>query len=70
MMIKKPAFWIIVFTLIVIASVIYLFSRENVEPGWLGIPSWVYGFIVLQLIYCAAMWVFVTRFWDHDEKAS
>ena len=68
-MLNKPITWIITFTLIMALAVIYLFSIDTVTLGPFGIPTWIYGFLVIELIYSGAMYVFVTKFWKNEETA-
>lgn len=58
----------VLFSVIMIMAVVFLFTRPQTTLGWFGLPSWLYGFLIIELTYCAAMWLFVERFWDHQEN--
>lgn len=68
-MIKKPLTWILTFAIIFSSAVVYLFSIKEVSLGPMGIPNWVYGFLLIELFYCLAIYVFVTRYWQNDETS-
>lgn len=38
-------------------------------PGIAGLPGWVVALIVLQLVFAAAVWLFVRSFWSREAAA-
>lgn len=44
-------------------------SWETVQgPGWMGIPHFVWYFLVLQLLLAVALFFFAKFYWTDDEE--
>ena len=67
-MLKQKYFWFIAFPLILVVSMIYLFWEREIALSLWGFPTWIYGFLAIELVFCLLMWLFVHHFWTKDEN--
>ena len=65
---NKGIVWIALFTAIMVIAVSYLFAIASNELWYFGLPKWIYGFLLIELSYCTAMWLFITYYWTEDNE--
>jgi hypothetical protein len=70
MMIKKGGFWFICFSVILVIAILFLFNGAEAKLSIWGLPSWVFGFFIIEIIFCVAMWFFVQKFWQEDKTSN
>jgi len=63
---KKPLIWFVIFGILILLAMDIWNWDEPVVPGYLGIPTWVYRFMGLQLLFALAMWVFIRNIWTDN----
>ena len=60
---KKPLTWFLIFGVLILLAMDFWTWDEPVVLGYLGIPTWVYRFMGLQLLFALAMWGFIKHIW-------
>jgi hypothetical protein len=60
--------WIILFTALFLLSLDFWAWRDAPSTGPLGIPAWVYYFMILQFVLAAAIYGFGLRYWTERER--
>lgn len=69
---KRIWIWMGAFTLLFILSLDYWNWENAIQLSFLGLPSWIYYFVLLQLIFFAAFYIFSIKCWpdspDSDES--
>jgi hypothetical protein len=63
-MTKNSWISVVLFLGVQLAAVIYLFYMADPSLSFLGLPSWILGFIVIEMVYCAIMWWFIKNVWS------
>jgi len=53
---KKHYIWILTFTLIFLATQDYLFISNWPDTLWMGLPSWLFYFIGIHIIFIIAIY--------------
>ncbi len=72
-MIRKPIrlAWTTIFVAMFLLSLDYWRWGELVTIGLLGLPRWIYYFVLLQLLLAGAVFLFSRTYWkDTDESKS
>ena len=64
----KPLFWAGVFTLCFVLALDYWRWDAPVELCWLGFPSWMQYFIVIQVLLTILIGLFAKYGWKEDAK--
>lgn len=67
-MLKQKYFWFIAFPMVLIISMLFLFWDREVQLSLWGFPSWMYGFFIIEMIFCLLMWLFMKHYWIKDEN--
>lgn len=60
--------WIVGFTLIFTLSLDFWAWEEPIIPNAFGLPSWVYYFVMLQIIMIVAVLLFAGTYWREKEE--
>lgn len=60
---RKKLFWWGLFTVLFLLSLDYWSWDNTVELSWLGLPAWVFYFVVLQLVLVLAIYLFARFYW-------
>ncbi len=64
---SKSAAWTIIFVVIFLLSQDFLFWKHPVTLGWLGLPGWIYWFVILQVVLVVALVAFAKTYWKAEE---
>jgi len=67
-MIKKGLFWILVFVFSLILSQDYLFVSWSGNPEFLGFPSWLFYFILIQIAFIGIYHWFSKTYWNNIDE--
>ena len=63
---KKNIYWYILFTVIFLLSLDF-WEWNNFEPLFLGLPVWMYFFIILTLLTSVAFFIFSKYYWEEKK---
>ena len=61
------AFWVAALLFFYAATLAIPFLFDS-EPGFAGLPGWLVALVVLQLVFAAAVWMFVRAFWTRESR--
>ena len=64
---KKPIFWILAFTVILLLAVIIIFASWSTTSSIWGLPSWLIYFFGIEVLFCVAYYAFTKIFWTTEE---
>ncbi|MCH8904842.1 MAG: hypothetical protein IIA45_13125 [Bacteroidetes bacterium] len=59
--------WVIVFLLVFALSLDYWNWDKTVIISYLGLPGWIYYFVLLQILFITVLIVFTKIYWRDDE---
>jgi hypothetical protein len=63
---RNAFFWTIWFALIAGLAVVYLFSNDHSTLTVLGLPTWLWYFFLIEVLFAFSIWVFCSRFWQDE----
>ncbi|MBN4081491.1 hypothetical protein JYU23_00015 [bacterium AH-315-C07] len=64
---NRLRFWILLFTLLFIASLDYWQWSDEITLKAGGLPGWLYYFILLQAILVVVLYMFSKYFWGKKD---
>jgi len=64
---QKPIFWILTFIIILALAVLVLFYSGQSRPLLFGFPDWLLYFFGVEVLFCAAFYLFTQKFWTTEE---
>ncbi len=67
-MMRKGVFWVILFVAIAAAAVVYLMYFADDSRSFLGLPFWIFPFMLLHLGFTASVWAFTKWYWTEEKE--
>lgn len=65
---KSGPVWVTIFGLLFLLSMDFWLWSDEAVLSWLGLPSWVYYFILIQLVFAGCYYWFSALFWTDDAE--
>lgn len=63
---SKQILWAAVFAVLLLLSFDYWTWQNPVVLSWGGFPSWVFYFVVLQIVFVGVIWAFTKFYWKEE----
>ncbi len=64
---KKPIFWLLAFTLVLILAVVVIFTSDSATSSIWGLPAWLIYFFGTEVLFCIVYYLFTRIFWTTEE---
>lgn len=64
---RKPIFWLLIFTLVLVLAVVVIFASDTTTPSIWGLPSWLLYFFGIEVLFCVVYYLFTKTFWTTEE---
>ena len=62
-LLQGPFFWVILFGLVFLLTQDYMFAHWQDKPLLLGLPNWLFWFMVVHVLFIFTFYFFTEKFW-------